>query len=66
MRGRMRREKPQMLGDFLREAAVLILVFYPLEQYLRGNLDWGTLGWAGAIALLLLWYGMILEGRDEL
>ena len=31
-----RRSVPRMLGDFLREAAVLVVVFFPLENYFRG------------------------------
>lgn len=30
-----RKSAPRLIGDFLREAAVLIIVFYPLDRYLR-------------------------------
>ena len=59
-----RREKSQMLGDFFREAAVLVFVFLPLEQFLRGHFQWSTLIWMAVFAGPLLWYGMILEGRE--
>ena len=61
----MKRERSEMLGDFLREAAVLIVVFLPLERYLRGGWDWDVLIIAMVIAGPLLWFGMILEGRNE-
>lgn len=55
-----------MVGDFLREAAVLILVFYSLENALHDSLTF----WGFVFALIgcgaLLWFGIILEGKDEL
>ena len=33
--GEKRRSVPQLLGDFLREAAVLVIVFFPLESYFK-------------------------------
>ena len=41
-----RQEKSQVLGDFLREMAVLIIVLYPLDAYLQGKFDWLTFGHA--------------------
>jgi hypothetical protein len=60
------REKTQMLGDFLREMSLLIIVLYPLDAYLQGKFDWFTFGVVGAFAAALLFWGMILEGRDEI
>jgi hypothetical protein len=61
-----RKEKSQLLGDFLREIAVLVIVFLPIDAWLQGKLDWVTFALAAALAGTLLWFGMILEGRDEL
>jgi len=61
-----RQEKSQMLGDFLREMAVLIIVLYPLDAYLQGKFDWFTFGVVTVSAAALLYWGMILEGRDEI
>ncbi len=60
------REKSQMLGDFLREISVLTLVFFPLETYLRGTLDWSTFMLTVIFAGAFLFYGMILEGKEGL
>ena len=51
-----------MLGEFLREAAVLVAVFIPLDRAVRG--DRLTVGWGIAIAALptfLLMLGMGIE-----
>ncbi len=61
-----RKEKSQMLGDFLRELAPLILVFYTLDSALEGKFDWFIFGLVLIGAGAFLAYGMILEGRDEL
>jgi len=60
-----RRERAQMLGDFLRECAVLVFIFYPLESYFQGKLDWSTVYWDVVFSAPLLYWGIILEGRDE-
>lgn len=61
-----RREKSQMIGDALREIAILVAVFLPLDAYFQHDLG----GWTVAFALLLagafMWWGMILEGKDDL
>jgi hypothetical protein len=61
-----RREKSQLAGDFLRECSSLIAVLYALEAALLGKFDW----WIFLIVLIgagaCLWWGMILEGRDDL
>ena len=60
------REKSQLLGDFLREMAVLMVVLYPLEAYLLNRFDWWIFVLVVLLAAALLYWGMILEGRDEL
>jgi hypothetical protein len=60
-----RQEKAQMIGEFLRECAVLVFIFFPLESYFRGTLAWSTMYWDFVISAPLLYWGMILEGRDE-
>jgi len=52
----------RMLGEFLREAAVLVAVFIPLDRAVRG--DRLTVGWGIAIVALptfLLMLGMGIE-----
>jgi hypothetical protein len=61
-----RQEKSQMLGEFLREMALLIIVLYPIDAYLQGKFDWFTFGLLAVFASALLYFGMILEGRNEI
>jgi hypothetical protein len=35
-----RKDPAQLIGESLREVAVLSLVFFPLEAYFKGNFDW--------------------------
>jgi hypothetical protein len=55
-----------MVGDSLREMAVLILVFYSLDSAFNQKLTF----WGFVLVLIgcgaLLWCGIILEGKDEL
>jgi hypothetical protein len=59
------RERWQLFGEFLREAAVLIFVLYPLEAYLDGKFKWWLFLVALALAMGFLIGGLILEGQDE-
>lgn len=63
-----RKEKSQLVGDFLREAAVLVGVAWPLEHAIthEGKVNWDVLLFALLVAGFLLYLGIILEGRDEL
>ena len=61
-----RRERSQLAGDFLRDGAVLVAVFLPLEFYLKDKLDWSVIAWTALFAGAFLYWGIILEGRDEL
>ncbi len=58
-----RKAKLEMLADFFREAAVLVLVFVPLEIYVRGGLS----GKTAAVVILLsafgLAFGIFIERR---
>lgn len=57
----MRKQIEEMLGDFLRDAAVLVLVFALLDKVMAQRL---TLWWVcGTIAIsgLLLILGILLE-----
>ena len=60
------RLKSQMLGDFLREIAVLIIVFYPIEASLNAKFEWSIFLLIAVLEGILLWLGMILEGSDNL
>ena len=55
-----------MLGDALREMAVLIGVFYTIEAKFKDEFDWAIFSLVAVFALVLLWFGMILEGGDDL
>ena len=60
------KERSQLVGEFLREVAALVLVFYSLDTALKGELTfWGfVFVFLGSGALL--WFGIILEGKEEL
>jgi hypothetical protein len=60
------KERSQLIGDFLREIAALVSVFYPLDAYLQGKFDWESVIWALFIAGVFLAWGIILEGREGL
>jgi hypothetical protein len=63
-----RKEKSPLVGDFLREAAVLVAVTWPLEDALahENKINLNVLLFAILIGGLLLYLGIILEGRDAL
>jgi hypothetical protein len=66
------REPSQFIGEALREAAVLIAVLYPLETIVtvqfdpKREIDWWYIGLSWLISGILFWWGIILEGRNEL
>jgi hypothetical protein len=51
----------EMLGDFFREAAVLVLIFYPLEMARNGNLPLPFIFLVGIGCIVLLLMGIVLE-----
>ena len=59
------REPEQLIGEFLRELAVLLFAFYILDDVLRGTFTWWGFLIVSAISGAFLWWGIILEGRDE-
>jgi hypothetical protein len=63
-----RKERSQLVGDFLREAAVLVMVTWPLEDAIthENRVNTSVLLFALLIGGFLLYLGIILEGRDEL
>ena len=62
-----RKEGSQLVGDFLREAGVLIGVLWPLEDGLKHDRVSGTvLTFALLSAAILLYWSIILEGRDDI
>lgn len=67
-----RKEHSQLLGDALREGAILLAVLYPLETIISVQfdaqrvMDWSYIVVAETIAGIAFWWGIILEGRDEL
>ena len=60
-----RQEKSQMLGELLREAAVLWFALYPLEAYFNKSFDWFHFGFTIAMSGAFIYFGMILEGEEE-
>jgi len=50
----------------LREMAVLMVVLYPLEAGVSGKFNWSDFTLVEVGAGILLYLGIILEGRDEL
>jgi len=54
-----------MLGDLLREMAVLWAALYPLEAYFNKNFDWFHFAFTYSLAAAFMYLGMILEGREE-
>lgn len=61
-----RRERSQLVGDGLRELSVLVIVFYTLDTVINRAFDWWSFAVVTAGALAVFYFGMILEGRDEL
>jgi hypothetical protein len=59
------RDRSQLVGDFLREVAVLMIVFYPLEAYFQNKFDWWGFSFVLALVTILFWRGMMLEGGGE-
>ena len=55
-----------MLGDALREIAVLAVVFYPIEAGFKEVFDWPVFLLVFVGAGFFLWLGMILEGSGDL
>jgi hypothetical protein len=51
----------EMLGEFFREAAVLIFVFAPLDQAIKGQFTFWFLFIGMLTALAFLAMGMVLE-----
>ena len=61
------REPSRMIGDFVGEAAVLIAVLWPLEDDIQNHRVSGTvLLFSLLSASILMFWGIILEGKDEL
>ncbi|HXM97766.1 MAG TPA: hypothetical protein VN982_04770 [Candidatus Dormibacteraeota bacterium] len=62
------KETNEMLADFLREVAALVLVFVPLEIAIRDHtlkqMVYWTLSACGVSGLALI-YGVVLERRRE-
>jgi hypothetical protein len=61
-----RQEKSQLMGEFLRDAAVLLIVFYPLDAVFQNQFNWNTYLLIALMSGAALYFGMILEGRNDL
>lgn len=62
---RERDSAAEMFAEFLREAAVLVLVFVPLELY-RHGLTWGWLAGIIGFSFGLLIAGIVLERKRRI
>jgi hypothetical protein len=58
------RERTQLLGDFLREVAVLIIVLYPLESGINRTFRWWVFILVAVGTGIFLFLGILLEGKD--
>ena len=61
MAGKKSKDVLEMLGDFFREAAVLVLIFYPLENAKNGNVPLLLIVLIGGVCVVLLLMGIVLE-----
>lgn len=50
-----------MLGDYLRDLSVLILVFFPLELSKGNSINFTFLVAVVALSVILLWFGISCE-----
>jgi hypothetical protein len=62
-----RRSVAEMIGEFMRELALLILVFVPLDRLFRasGKRFWFEFGACVALSLMVLAIGVVIELRRE-
>jgi hypothetical protein len=60
-----RKTTPEMLGEFMREVALLVLVFVPLEFFLQAErrYRWSAIFGAFLLSGILLSTGIIVERR---
>ena len=42
-----------------------MFVLYPLEAYLQGKFNWWGFVFITILAMVMLWRGIILEGKNE-
>lgn len=61
-----RRERSQLLGDVARDIGTLVIVFWPLEEYVKLGLI-PVMDFVASVVLgcIFIWWGIILEGRNE-
>ena len=56
-----RKDAAQLIGESLREVAVLMLVFFPLEAYFQNKFTWWGFLFIVILAVILFYRGVILE-----
>jgi hypothetical protein len=58
-----RKATAEMIGEFMREVALLVLVFVPLEFFLQapGQYRWPGIVAASILSVILLTIGIIIE-----
>jgi hypothetical protein len=60
-----RQEVNQLIGEFLRDFAVLWAALYPLEANMQNKFDWTYCTWTYLAAAALMYLGVILEGEED-
>jgi hypothetical protein len=56
-----RKDAAHLIGEALREVAVLFLVFYPLEAYFQDKFTWWGFLIIVGLVVILFYRGVILE-----
>ncbi len=59
-----RKDAAQLIGEALREVAVLMIVFFPLEAYFQDKFTWWSFLFIAALAVILFYRGIILESEE--
>ena len=58
------KKRSQLVGDFVREVAVLWAALYPLEAYINHSFRWKYCAETYAAVVVLMVFGVTLEGRN--
>ncbi len=61
-----RKDVAQLIGEALREIAVLMLVFFPLEAYFQNQFTWWGFLLIVGLAVILFYRGVVLESEGRL
>jgi hypothetical protein len=59
------RKISQLVGDAAREVAILWAALYPLEAHMTRNFRWNYCIWTYVAVVVLMIFGIALEGRNR-